>query len=187
MLPFGDFNNVLLIETLLMSTISCNTIIFSYDEKILETREYKSCLRGQGTGYIYSFDYCSGYWTAFLNGLQYFSKQQSKRALESLTMFQVLLIINSRCLVLLEKMKRKRQCCVWRTNLRAGTGTWKLDKSQICSSYSNFILNIIFRLRLHSLYLPPTEVAYCTCRYQQKSRRSLLFPGQTRTHCHCLY
>ena len=93
MLPFGDFNNILLVDSLLSTTMNCTTTIFSFTEKIMETREFKTLSKARDGKFIYSFDFCSSYWTAFLNGLKLFSGEQSKRALESITMFQVLFLI----------------------------------------------------------------------------------------------
>ncbi|KAI8894796.1 hypothetical protein BC833DRAFT_603546 [Globomyces pollinis-pini] len=90
-LPMGDFKSILMLETPLLSSISCTTSIFSYGDKILETREVQNSLRYQDSSNLYKFDFVKDYWTAFLNGFQYLENyfEESRVAIQSLTMIQV--------------------------------------------------------------------------------------------------
>lgn len=102
-LPQGDFSSLLLLETPLSSTISCTTSIYSYKDKILETKELKnmyrqSCQPGTGSAFIYRFDFLHDYWTAFLNGFIYLEdKSQVDVAIQSVTMVQIFHAISEDC------------------------------------------------------------------------------------------
>ncbi|KAJ3303160.1 hypothetical protein HDV03_004148 [Kappamyces sp. JEL0829] len=88
----GDFGSVLLLETPLSAAlISCTTSIYSYTDKILETKEVKPVYRDQPQtcSHIYKFDFVHDYWTAFLNGFQLLDNaEHASVAMESLTMVQ---------------------------------------------------------------------------------------------------
>ena len=95
-LQIGSFNNILMVEALLSTQLSLKTTLYSYQEKLLETREAKSVSNPNSKkntlNYCYRFDFMSEYWTAFFNGCLYLKDYEIERALESLTMYQVIII-----------------------------------------------------------------------------------------------
>lgn len=84
----GDFKSILMVETILNTTVILKTCIYSYDEKILETRQVCSFYRKK-LSIVYKFDFVENYWSAFIGGLKYLSEEQVDRAIESITMIQV--------------------------------------------------------------------------------------------------
>ena len=85
-LPTGDFKSIFLIESPLQAMLSCTICIYSYTEKILETKQIVCAFRNLQDNFIYQIDFVRDYWTAFLNGFQYLQKTEIQTAIESLTM-----------------------------------------------------------------------------------------------------
>lgn len=98
-MPQGDFSSLLLLESPLTSLISCTTAIYSYGEKILETKQVKTLFRQcEGSSFVYRFDYLHDYWTAFLNGFMFLEGESEVRvAVESVNMIQTFHAISEDC------------------------------------------------------------------------------------------
>ena len=93
-IPIGTFSSVFLVESPLSSPlVSCITSIYSFNAKILETKQTNPVNRSSSytSQFIYKFEFVHEYWTAFLNGVANLKKGQggAQMAMESISMVQV--------------------------------------------------------------------------------------------------